>query len=348
LLFYRHLSEIEPGPCGLFRALKTTQECPGSVAIAIKHPLAGNIFEKPDRIHDMNDRIITRPDFDGVVCAVLLKEALGDDLPILWTQPNEMQKGDIRVGERDIVANLPITGPCALWFDHHVSNKIEGGPPGLFRVAPSAAGLVYEYYQDIIDRRFQILVQQADKIDAAQLELNEILHPEHYPYILLSMTISADTPDDSAYCDHLVTLLRSNAIEQVITDPQVAQRCQRAKVENIAYKTHLENYTRVQGSVSITDFRSMDPAPNGNRFLVYSLFPQTVVNVKTFNEGNTTAIKIGHSIINCNCKVNVGHLLSQYGGGGHRGAGACRIPKNRADAYLKKIVALLVQNQPND
>lgn len=296
----------------------------------------------------MIDRIITRPDFDGVVCAVLLKEALGEDLPVLWTQPNEIQKGRVQVGEHDIIANLPIYGTCALWFDHHITNKIEAAPDGLFRIAPSAAGLVYEYYRDKLSDRFQVLVQQADKIDAAQLELDEILHPERYPFILLSMTITADCRDDAAYCDHLVALMQSQSIEQLIMDSQVARRCQLAEQENAAYRGHLENNTQVQEGVSITDFRNMSPAPNGNRFLIYSLFPQTVVNVKTFNENNQTAIKIGHSIINRHCKVNVGKLLTNYGGGGHRGAGACRIDQDQADTYLDEIVDLLVQNQPND
>lgn len=296
----------------------------------------------------MEERIITRPDFDGVVCAVLLKEALGDHLPVLWTQPNDVQGGLVDIKESDVIANLPISGNCALWFDHHVTNKIEGPHKGIFRVAPSAAGLVYEYYHGKITNKFNILVQQADKIDDAQLELDEILHPEHYPYILLSMTISTDQSDDTDYCNHLVALLRTQGIEQVLKDALVAHRCRRAVEENTAYRGHLEKHTYLRDKVSITDFRPLDIPPNGNRFLVYSLFPQTVVNVKMFNEKNKTAIKIGHSIINRHCKVNAGRLLAHFGGGGHRGAGACRIDPGRADACLKEIVEQLAANQPND
>ena len=305
-------------------------------------------IEKGCTVPTMNAKIITRPDFDGVVCSVLLKEALGDHLPVLWTQPNEIQHGLVPVNSHDIIANLPISGNCALWFDHHVTNKIEKAQDGLFRIAPSAAGLVYEYYEDNLSCRFETLVEQADKIDDAQLELDEIQHPERYPYILLSMTISADRLDESTYCDHLVTLLRTQNIEQILKDPIVSRRCSQTVEENAAYRGHLERHTRLQEKVSITDFREMDPAPTGNRFLVYSLFPETVVNVKTFNEKNKTAIKIGHSIVNRHCKVNAGRLLTKYGGGGHRGAGACRIDPNKADAYLEEIVDLLVRNQPND
>jgi len=290
-------------------------------------------------------RVITRPDFDGVVCAVLLRAALGRQLKILWAQPNEMQHGLVQVGPEDVISNLPFNENGALWFDHHVSNEPRLPFKGLFRVAPSAAGLVYEYYHDKIDARFQHLVQQADKIDAAQLNLDEILHPERYPYILLSMTIFNDHASDISYCDEMVSLLSASPIDAVLADPRVKQRCDRVLAENEAYEKHLKDHTRIQGVVSITDFRGLDPVPNGNRFLIYSLFPQTVVNMKIFHENSKTVVKLGHSIINRGCNINVGRLLSRYGGGGHRGAGACRIDKLTAERDLQVILDILVANK---
>ena len=294
----------------------------------------------------MTSRIITRPDFDGVVCAVLIREALGNDLPVCWVQPYQIQNGEVKIGKHDIIANLPIYGNCALWFDHHVSNAIDTNHEGLFRIAPSAAGLVYEHFQDKIDIRFQELVQQADKIDSAQLILDEILHPERYGYILVSMTISADQGTDETYWDHLADLLKQLPIEQVLADTLVKERCDQVIIDNAAYKTHLKNHTCTQGNVSVTDFRGLTPVPNGNRFLVYSLFPKTVVNIKIFHENDRTAIKIGHSILNRNCQVNVGRLLAKYGGGGHRGAGACRVSNQDADRCLSEILAIMEQNKP--
>ncbi len=296
----------------------------------------------------MEKRIITRPDFDGVVCAVLLKEALGDDLPVLWVQPNKIQQGRIPVTGQDIIANLPMHGECALWFDHHVSNETQCGYRGLYRIAPSAAGLIYEYFQEQIDSRFEELVRQADKIDAAQLEMDEIQHPERYPYIVLSMSIPAEPDAGRTYCDRLVQLLRDVAIEKVLADPEVAGRCRQVIAENRAYEQHLKRHTRVEAEVSITDFRDVHPAPNGNRFLVYSLFPETVVNLKLFNENGITVVKVGHSIINRNCRVNVGRLLAAYGGGGHRGAGACRLDHRSADGALAEILAVLIANRGDE
>ena len=262
----------------------------------------------------MIQRIITRPDFDGVVCAVLLREALKAELPICWTQPNEMQNGRVEVGPGDVIANLPLQAQCALWFDHHVSNATQLPFKGRYRIAPSAARLIYEYYAEQLAPRFDTLIAQTDKIDDAQLNLDEIKHPERYPYILVSMTIPAERSQLEPFCDHLVELLQMGRIEQVIADPVVKQRCDQVAIENKAYDSQLRLHTRLAGAVSITDFRHLDPVPNGNRFLVYSLFPETVVNMKIFDENGKVVIKIGHSIVNRNCRVNIGCLLAEYGG----------------------------------
>lgn len=296
----------------------------------------------------MTKRIITRPDFDGVVCAVLLKEALGNEIPVLWAQPNDMQTGRIEVYEGDIIANLPIHGTCALWFDHHVSNETQRPFKGIYRIAPSAAGLVYEYFGDKLTPRYDALVAQTDKIDDARLTLDEIRHPERYPYILISMTISVDLASGRQYCDHLVDLLRTTAISTIMADPIVKKLCERTVNENKTYEKLLKRHTRVQAGVSITDLRGLDHVPNGNRFLVYSLFPEAVVNLKIFTEKDHTTVKIGHSIINRNCRVNVGRLLTKYGGGGHKGAGACRLEPSTADDRLNEILDVLIENGPID
>lgn len=291
----------------------------------------------------MTGQIITRPDFDGIVCAVLLKEVLGRQVPVKWVQPNQMQKGLVEVGPKDVVANLPLPKPCALWFDHHVSNQVDFPFEGTYRIAPSAAGLVFEFFRDRIDARYEELVQQADKIDAAQLNPDEIVHPEKYPYILISMTIYGRKFEDLAYCDHLVELFRCCPVGLVMVEPQVRRRCEQVMALNQKYEILLKRHTTVKGRVSITDFRDMGSVPDGNRFLVYSLFPETTVNVKIFDENDFVAVKLGHSIINSGCRVNLGKLLMQYGGGGHRGAGASRIERSLADRYIQEIIEILVQ-----
>lgn len=296
----------------------------------------------------MIDRIVTRPDFDGVTCAVLLKAALGDALPVIWTQPGDVQRGKLQVAPGDVVANLPLPGQVSLWFDHHVSNQTQLPFEGVFRIAPSAAGLIHDYFREKLDGRFLELVNQTDRIDSAQLTLDEILYPERYPYVLLSMTIFTRQPSDEAYCNLLVALLGKLDIEQVMADPLVRQRCDAAVAANRQYETLLKRHTTMRGHVSISDFRGIAPVPDGNRFLIYSIFPQAIVNVKIYEEGPHTVIKLGHSITNRGCRVNVGRLLSRYGGGGHNGAGACRIEHARLSTQIDEILAVLQKNAPEE
>ena len=294
-------------------------------------------------------RIVTRPDFDGIVCAVLLYAVETIDQPVKWVSPNDMQKNRVQIQNGDIIANLPYNENCSLWFDHHFSNQLRYPVPGLFRIAPSAAGIVFEHYQDRLKDRFAELVRETDKIDAAQLSLDEILQPEKYPFVLLSMTIQPHVADDEPYWNHLVGLLCCDTIQDVLSDPDIRKRSNAVIKENKEYKTLLEAYTTTREHLSITDFRSLAKTPYGNRFLIYSLFPETSVSVKiSFDDENkeTIVVKVGHSILNRTCNVNVGQMLSYFEGGGHKGAGACRFHHSLADEYLPKIFDILLENDP--
>ena len=292
-------------------------------------------------------RVVTRPDFDGVVCAVLLTDALKITRPVLWIQPSDVHYQRATIQKGDIVANLPFHEKCSLWFDHHYTNQPAQSIKGVFRIAPSAAGIVYEYYSQRLSRDYAELVHQTDRIDSADLTLDEILHPQDYPYVLLSMTITNRDPLEAHYWDHLVKLLRTQSMDRVMDDALVRQRSREVQQINAAYEAALKTHTRLEGQVSITDFRGLDSAPNGNRFLVYSLFPDCTVNVKiVFEDNDQASIKVGHSILNRGCKVNVGKMLAAFGGGGHAGAGACRFDRQKAPDYLSRIVQILKNNQP--
>jgi nanoRNase/pAp phosphatase (c-di-AMP/oligoRNAs hydrolase) len=292
-------------------------------------------------------RVVSRPDFDGVVCAVLLMDALKIDPPVRWVQPSDMQHRQVDIQPGDVIANLPYHEKCSLWFDHHFSNQPKTPVDGMFKIAPSAAGIVYEYYREKLDSDYTELIRQTDRIDSADLTLDEILHPENYPYVLLSMTITNQDPSEERYWNHLVTLLRTRTTTRVLDDPEVKRRCQQVVETNIVYEKALRAHTTLVDHVSITDFRDLAPAPNGNRFLVYSLFPDCTVNVKiVFDEDHLASIKVGHSILNRGCEVNVGKMLSAFEGGGHPGAGACRFDRDKAPDYLKRIVHILQKNVP--
>jgi hypothetical protein len=293
-------------------------------------------------------RIVTRPDFDGIVCAALLYDVEDITAPILWVQPSDIQKGLVPLEQNDIIANLPFSEGCKLWFDHHISNRPKGPITGAFEIMPSAARVIFNHYKGRFKKDYDMLIQQTDDIDSANLTSDQVRHPERYPHVLLSMTISGQNPKDAPYWNNLVQLLRRIPIQDIIADSEVETRCKETVAQNIVYENLLSKHTHCSRHVAVTDFRPLWPPPEGNRFLVYSLYPETSVSVKiryADPDLKNINISVGRSIFNKTCRVNVGMMLSQFGGGGHSGAGACNFPAIYSDEYISNILNILDDNQ---
>ena len=296
-------------------------------------------------------RIVTRPDFDGIVCAVLLIEALEIQEPVKWVEPNALQRGLVEIREGDIVANLPYHEKCTLWFDHHYTNRIYQPFSGAFKIAPSAAGIIFEHFKDRFKRDFKELVSATDKIDSADLSLDEVCYPEKYNYVLLSMTVCDGDYGDEPYWNKLVNLIGNSDIEHIMEEPEVKRRCQDVIRQNELYAVHLKQNTRLEQHVAITDFRHLGKTPTGNRFLVYALFPESFVQMRIRHEGKNKeiiAVSVGHSIFNPRCKVNAGLLLADFEGGGHQGAASARFHVSKAAEFIPKIINALLKNENNE
>ena len=296
-------------------------------------------------------RIVTRPDFDGIVCAVLLIDALGIKQPVRWVEPSALQRGEVKIRKGDIIANLPYVDTCTLWFDHHYTNQVDHPFSGVFKIAPSAAGIIFEHYRDRFKRDYSELVTATDKIDAADLTLDEVCHPEKHDFVLLSMTVFDGDDSDELYWNRLVYLLGKHDLEQVLKDPEVKRRCQDVVVQNEQYAVHLKANTRLEKHVAITDFRHLEKTPTGNRFLVYALYPESFVHVRIRYEDKRRemiAVSVGHSIFNPQCRVNAGLLLADFGGGGHYGAASSRFHASKADEFIPQIIDALLKNKNNE
>jgi hypothetical protein len=163
------------------------------------------------------------------------------------------------------------------------------------------------------------------------------------------MTIQNRDGQEAPYWDRLVALLRTAAMDTVMADPDVNTRCEEVIRQNRDYEGYLKTYTRIAGPVSITDFRDLDPVPSGNRFLPYCLFPDTLASVKIRYkdaEKNQVLVSIGHNIFHRGCRVNAGHLLARYGGGGHKGAGGCTLDADGAQEKIDEMLSVLIANKP--
>jgi hypothetical protein len=272
---------------------------------------------------------MTRGDLDGLTCAVLI--SLNEEVDALkLIHPQDITEGRIDVGPDDILANLPYHPSCGLWFDHHMHTATPAAPPedfkGAFGPSPSAARLVYDYYGgEVTMPQFSELVRETDRLDSADLTPDDVINPQGY--IKLGFTIDGRTglgSFESYFLLLLEMLVKQTPVEEVLAHPEVARRCQAMDDADADFQEALRTHSRMDGNVVVTDFRGLDRAPVGNRFLVYALFPRANVSLRLHWGPNREypMLVLGHSIFNRTCKTNVGELAARYGGGGHRGAGS--------------------------
>jgi len=283
-------------------------------------------------------RIVTRADWDGLVCAALLRFVENID-SIKFTEPGEFQSGALTITSNDIIANLPYRDGCGMWFDHHLSNKIDHDFEGAWWVAPSAARVIYEHYNIEKTHNLTELLEITDRIDAAQLTLEEVKHPRGY--ILASMTIEGKRLEDEDYWLRLIDLIAENNLTKLMNDPIVNKNCYTYQKLNKEFGIAILNNSRLEGNVLITDFRGIWHGEPGNRFLAYTLFPSCNIWVKASdhpNDPKLSHITAGHSIFNRTSNTVIGELMAKYGGGGHRGAGTCRPPKEDSDRVFAEVV----------
>lgn len=164
---------------------------------------------------------------------------------------------------------------------------------------------------------------------------------------MLASTISGRDKEDEPYWNKIVGLLEKESIETILQDYEVKTKCSHVLEENKNFTGYLKNYTHCDNNVAITDFRSLDNEPKGNRFLIYSLFPQVHTDVKIrFAKDNREKIivSLGKNIFNTTGRVHLGELVARFGGGGHHGAGSCSFHANEADSGIEEIIKVLKSN----
>lgn len=299
-------------------------------------------------------RLVTRGDLDGLTSAVIItmKEPVDE---LLLVHPQDITDKTIEIRSDDILANLPYDPRCGTWFDHHLLTPSNEKPPenfqGRYRTAPSAARLVYEHYTALHPNdgallALEPLVAETDRLDSAQLTPDDVENPRDY--ILLGYTIDSRTGlgGFEDYFRRLVEWLKTMSIEEVLRQPEVRERVDRIRSEQADFKSLLSRNSFQLNNVVVTDLREIERLPAGNRFLVYSLFPDANVSLRVHwgPRHDSVIAAVGHSIFNRTCNTSVGDLMSRYGGGGHRGAGTCVLPLSSAAEAIDEILFELQAN----
>lgn len=301
-------------------------------------------------------RLITRSDFDGLACgALLLYLGLIDEWK--FVHPKDIQDGLIEVTDNDILANIPYVKGCKLWFDHHSSESERLGSDfyfeGVSKQAPSCARLVYEYYGgDAKLGRFSEMVHYVDRVDAGNLTSDEILNPSGWVLLGFLMDPRSGlgrfrnfTISNYDLMKELAKACSEKPIEEILSLPDVKERLELYYEQTSLFKEMVLKYAKPMGNVLLVDLRNVDTIYAGNRFYIYTLFPEQNVSIWIVDgrDKANVAITVGYSIINRTATIDVGSMLLFYGGGGHKQVGTCQIPYDDADKVIAEIIEKIKQ-----
>ncbi|MDC0994050.1 exopolyphosphatase [bacterium] len=298
-------------------------------------------------------RLVTRSDFDGLVCAVLLNELdMIDD--IKFVHPKDMQDGKVQITGRDITTNLPYVPGVHLAFDHHLSETFRN--PGerpdhiIYPDAPSAARVVYEHFGGRVrfPASFTDMMEAVDKGDAARFSREEILNPDGW--VLLNYLMDARTGlgrfrefriSNYQLMMDLIKYCHDHGIEDILSLPDVKERVDLYFEHAERAKEQIQRCTTVHGNLAVLDLRHEETIWATNRFMIYALFPDTNISIHVLwgVQKQNTVFATGKSIVKRDSRTNIGELMLHYGGGGHENAGTCQVPNDQAELVLQKLVA---------
>ena len=298
-------------------------------------------------------RLVTRSDFDGLVCAMLLKE-LDMVSEIVFVHPKDVQDGVVAIGPDDILTNLPYDPRAHLVFDHHASEVTRNGLPAANHVitpdAPSAARVVYEYYggPDTFHSVPNDLMTAVDQADSARYDAGDILEPQGWAQLNFLM----DSRTGLGRFRHfrvsnyqlmmdLIDVCGRLSAQEVLALPDVAERVELYRSQNELFVAQLKRVSRTEGRLVVVDLRAEETIQAGNRFMIYALFPECEVSVHVIpgKQNLNTVLAVGKSILRRGNKLDIGALMLDHDGGGHPNAGTCQVAHDEADSVVETIAA---------
>ncbi|MCD7780204.1 MAG: exopolyphosphatase [Candidatus Gastranaerophilales bacterium] len=308
--------------------------------------------------------LYTRSNFDGLVCAALLKE-IGLIEDVKFVHPKDVQDGLIQFTENDITASLPYSSGVYMAFDHHSSESIRTKDIKenyiIEPTAPSSARIVYEYFggEDRFSSSLHDLMEAVDKADCTNFTEEDVLNPQGW--VLLNYLMDPRTGlgrfrnftiSNYNLMLKLVDLCSQKTITEIMEDPDVRERVVLYNEQRQAFKEQIEKCTRVEDKIAILDLRNEDVIHVGNRFVVYALNPECNVSIHILNgkQNQNTVFAVGKSIINRSCAIDIGAMMYEYAGGGHMNAGTCQVPNDKAQDTLNNLISeikrLEAENSP--
>ncbi len=276
---------------------------------------------------------------------------------IKFVHPKDVQDGKVDLNSDDITTNLPYDERVGLCFDHHeseLSRKSDAVGSGKWVIegeAKSAARVVHNYYKDKYDlsRISDEIMTAVDKGDSADFTIDEVKNPKDW--VLMNFLMDARTGlgrfHDFRISNYdlmmeLIDYCLDHSIEDVLQLPDVKERVDMYFAQQEKFKEQLERISRQEGRCVIVDLRNEDPIYTGNRFLIYTMFPDAYfsLHIAWGLKKQNTAVMIGKSIFKDSPDVdkNIADICLKHNGGGHKNAGTCQLDNDKVDELLPEIL----------
>ncbi len=140
--------------------------------------------------------------------------------------------------------------------------------------------------------------------------------------------------------EKLMHACRNLTTQEILDLSDVKERIEVYHEQTEKFKKMVSQYTRVNGNVIITDLRGVDPIYTGNRFMIYSMYPEQNISawIVSGRGGQGCSAAVGYSILNRTSDIDVGSLMLRYNGGGHKKVGTCQFSNENMDAQLPKML----------
>jgi len=185
-------------------------------------------------------------------------------------------------------------------------------------------------------------------MDSADLTIDEIMHPSGW--ILLGFLtdprtglgrIRNFTISNFDLMKQLAHDTFTKPIDDILASNDVKERVDVYFEQHNNFIEMVKKHAKIEGKAIYVDLREVETIYAGNRFLLYTIFPEQNISVWVVDGKKkvNTVITVGYSVINKTATVDVGSLMLKYGGGGHKAVGTCQVPYENTDKIIGEIIA---------
>lgn len=295
-------------------------------------------------------RLVTKGDFDGLACGILLKET-GLIREAVFVHPRDVLRGRFAITDGDVTAGVPYREGAHLAFDHSAA----GGAPKraernhiVDRRAASTARVIHRHFgAERFPRLHEELLAAVDKGSSARLSSCEILYPEGWTLLdyLIDLRTGLErsgmlSVSHDELMNELIDAGGARPVSELLGLRDVSERLELYFASVAAHREQVMRCSTVHRNLVVTDLRGERALHPGNKFVTNALFPECNVTLEVFlsPDGAKVEFAAGRSILDRSCSVDVGAVMGRYGGAGHAWAGECEAEPAAAEAVLTGLV----------